>query len=99
VRVIQTSEFGPGGAAPKVLLLAPPPVARLTRFAETFDGAPEKSLRLGTEYRLIAEARGCAFIDTASVITSSDVDGIHLDADQLPRLAAAVHAQVIETLS
>ncbi|MDA3948977.1 MAG: SGNH/GDSL hydrolase family protein [Spirochaeta sp.] len=99
VRVIQTSEFGPGGTAPEVLLLAPPPVAQLTRFADTFAGAPEKSLHLGTEYRLIAEARGCPFLDTASVIASSDLDGIHLDADQLPRLAAAVHEQVIAALS
>jgi len=99
VRVIQTCEYGPGGASPKALLVPPPPVARLTRFAETFFGAPEKSRRLGTEYRLIAEARGCDFLDTASVIASSDVDGIHLDAEQLPRLAAAGHGKVIAALA
>lgn len=98
IHAIQTSEFGPGAAAPSVLLLAPPPVARLTRFAHMFAGAQEKSRALGEEYRVIAAERGCAFLDTATVIRSSDVDGIHFDEDQLPLLAEAILARVREIL-
>ena len=90
VRVVQYSETGPNGSAPRVLLLAPPPLATLTGFAQTFVGAPEKSRGLASEYRGVAEARGCDFLDTGTVIVSSEADGIHFDADQLPKLARAV---------
>jgi lysophospholipase L1-like esterase len=99
VHTIQTSEFGPHKGVPEVLLLAPPPVAQLTDFAQMFAGAQEKSLLLGAEYRRVAEERTCAFLDTAAVIRSSDVDGIHLDADQLPLLAEAVRARVVSILT
>ncbi|MFA7566861.1 MAG: SGNH/GDSL hydrolase family protein [Alkalispirochaeta sp.] len=95
VQVVQTCEFGPAGAAPKVLLLAPPPVGRLTEFGEIFAGAVEKSRGLGEAYRLIAREKRCGFLDTAGVIRSSDVDGIHLDAVQLSLLAEAVKDAVL----
>jgi lysophospholipase L1-like esterase len=38
---------GPEGRPPKVLLVAPPPVARLTGFAENLDGAAQKTPVLG----------------------------------------------------
>ena len=98
VHTIQESDTGPGGAAPEVLLLAPPPVAKLTAFAETFEGASEKSRKLGAAYAAIATERGCAFLDTADTIHSSDVDGIHFDADQLPNLADAV-ARLVRDLT
>ncbi len=94
IQTIQTSEYGPGGASPEVLLLAPPPVAKLTEFAEIFAGAEDKSQGIGEAYRLVAEERSCRFLDTATVIRSSDVDGIHFDADQLPLLADAVAGEI-----
>jgi hypothetical protein len=39
VQIVQKSETGRGGSAPQVLLLAPPPVAKLTGFVERFEGA------------------------------------------------------------
>jgi lysophospholipase L1-like esterase len=95
VKHIQYSESGPGGKAPQVLVIAPPPLGRLTDFAESFSGGSEKSRTLGAEYKKIAIERGCAFLDAQTVIRSSDVDGIHFDADQLPLLAAAVKKAVM----
>lgn len=99
VHTIQTSEFGPAGEAPKVLLLAPPPVEQLGDFAEMFAGSREKSRRLGQEYRAVAEERRCAFLDTSTVIRCSDVDGIHFDPDQLPLLAEAIRDRVVKLLT
>lgn len=99
VHLIQTSGFGPGDDAPHVLLLAPPPPARLTDLAEMFTGGREKSLKLAGEYRAVAADLGCAFLDTGTVIRSSDTDGIHFDADQLPLLAEAVRTKVAEILA
>jgi len=99
VKHIQASESGSGGLAPKVLIIAPPPLGRLDDFAESFSGGSEKSRSLGARYRIIADERGCAFLDASTVIRSSDVDGIHFDADQLPLLASALKEIVVDVLS
>ncbi len=91
---ILRSGCGPGGGAPMVLLVAPPPVGRLTDMAEMFEGAGEKSGRFAGHYRRFAERYGCAFLDAGEVIVSSDVDGIHLEADEHRKLGEAVAARV-----
>ena len=63
-----------------------------------FAGADEKSLHLGKYYGEVAEVYGCAFLNAGDVIVSSPVDGIHFDADQLPKLAHAVAGRVREML-
>jgi lysophospholipase L1-like esterase len=93
VDLIQKSAAGPGGKAPRVLLLAPPPVARLTDFAEMFEGAGPKSLKFSAHYRRVAQEHGCAFLDTADVVVSSDLDGIHLEASEHRKLGKAVAAR------
>ena len=82
---------GPDGDPPKILLVAPPPVAKLTGYAEMFEGAAEKSRLLGARFRAVAERERVAFLDAGSVIRCSDLDGIHYEADQhelLGRVAA-----------
>ena len=96
VEVVQKSRAGPGGDAPPLLLLAPPPVGRLTAFAEMFEGAEAKSKLLGRHFRSVAEAYGCAFFDTSEVIVSSDVDGIHLDPGEHEKLGKAVPTTGLE---
>ncbi|MDY0091273.1 MAG: SGNH/GDSL hydrolase family protein [Candidatus Vecturithrix sp.] len=97
VSMAQCSETGPGGQAPKVLLLAPPPVAKLTEFAEMFEGSEEKSQKLGKYYHQVVQELGCAFLDTSDVIVSSNVDGIHFDLDQHRKLGKKV-AEIVRTL-
>ena len=82
---------GPDGAPPKILLIAPPPIAKLTGYAEMFEGGQEKSLLLGQRYRDVAEREGVASLDAGQVIRCSDLDGIHYEAGQheLLRRAAA----------
>ena len=96
VQIVQKSETGREGGAPRVLLLAPPPVVKLTGFAEMFEGAEAKSRRFAEHYARVAEERGCAFLDTGQVIVSSDLDGIHLEASEQEKLGVAVAAKVQE---
>jgi len=99
VGMIQSSAFGPAGAAPKVLLIAPPPTyVDGTMFADMFAGADEKSANLWKRYSLVAQEYGCAFLDAGQVIQSGRLDGIHFAADALPRLGAAVAAAVKQVL-
>ena len=79
--------------------MAPPPVGKLTVFADMFEGAEAKSRQLGRYYRRVAAAQGCAFFDTSSVIVSSDVDGIHLEKSEHTKLAQAVATKVRELYS
>ena len=96
--MVLRSGCGPEGGAPVVLLVAPPPVGRLTEMAQMFEGSEEKSLEFSGHYRRFAEQSGCEFLDAAEVIVSSDVDGIHLDAGEHRKLGEAVAARIREVL-
>ena len=98
VDIVARSETGPGEGAPRVLLIAPPPFAQLSDFAEMFDGGTAKSQTLSHHFRLVAEERGCALLDASEVIVSSDVDGIHLDLSEHRKLGEAVAARVRQML-
>jgi lysophospholipase L1-like esterase len=78
--VIAGSDTGRTHAAPPVLLVCPPPLAKLSAWAEMFEGGAEKSRKLAALYAEIAGARGCAFLDAGSVVRTSDLDGIHMEA-------------------
>lgn len=99
VQTVRKGETGPGGSAPQVLLLAPPPVAKLTGFAVMFEGAERKSRRFAERYARVAQERGRVFLDTGQVIISSDLDGIHLAVSEQKRLGEAVAARVRELLA
>ena len=94
VKIAQSSGFGPNGGVPEVLLLAPPPIAKLTGFADMFEGAAEKSRELGRHFAAVAEELGCQFLDAGKVVRSSDVDGIHIEPEEQVKLGRAVGAEV-----
>lgn len=81
VRLIQRSEAGDGGAAPKVLVVAPPPLLEIDWFGQMFLGGAEKSKHLGKLFREAAKRAGVAFLDAGAIIESSTVDGIHFESD------------------
>ena len=93
---ILRSGCGPAGGAPAVLLISPPPVGRLTEMAEMFGGSAEKSARFAGHYRHFAGQSGCEFLDAGAVIASSDLDGIHFEADEHRKLGEAVAARIGE---
>ena len=90
---------GPNGAPPKILLVAPPPLAKLTAFAEMFQGAAEKSRALGARYREIAERHKVGFVDAGEFIACSPLDGIHYEADQHAILGRVLAEAVRMTLA
>lgn len=98
LRAISYSGAGRNGQPPRVLLLAPPPTATLSNFAEMFEGAGPKSLLLGQHYRVVAEQYHAAFLDTATIIRTSDIDGIHLELPEHARLGRAVAQEVLSLI-
>lgn len=97
VDIVKKIDCGRNGKPPRVLLLAPPPLGKLTEKAEMFEVAPEKSRKFSQHYRAIAEEHGCDFFDTSTVIKSSDIDGIHLEKKDHATLAKAV-AKVVQNM-
>ncbi|MGD2164233.1 MAG: SGNH/GDSL hydrolase family protein [Anaerolineae bacterium] len=97
VDIVQRSEAGRGGRAPRVLLVAPPPLGRLTDFAGMYIGAPEKSRNFSQQFRRVAEEFGCPLMDASEVVVSSDVDGVHLEASEHQKLGEAI-AAVIQSI-
>jgi lysophospholipase L1-like esterase len=81
---------GPGGGTPQVLLIAPPPVAKLTDYDEMLAGAEEKSRRFARHFPTYAAWYGVPVLDAGAVIRSSDLDGIHFEADEHRKLGEAV---------
>jgi lysophospholipase L1-like esterase len=98
VEIVQKSDCGPQNRPPQALLMAPPPIAKLTEYTEMFEGAEAKSHQFAAHYRRVAQEYGCAFLDAGQVITSSDLDGIHFDVGEHKKLGLAVAARVREIL-
>lgn len=89
VRVVKASEAGPGGAAPGVLLVAPPPIIEVGCLAGMFAGGAAKSQGLAAEIAAAARRMGVPFLDAGRVVAVSPIDGIHYDAEANPALAEA----------
>lgn len=92
--LVRRSETGPGGAAPTVLLVCPPPVGPFAASADLYEGAEEKSRALPREFARAAAAVRVPWMDAGEVIATSALDGWHLEASQHRLLGAAVAAEV-----
>ncbi|MFN8373778.1 MAG: SGNH/GDSL hydrolase family protein [Anaerolineae bacterium] len=94
VNIMRTSMAGLNGGAPKILLLCPPPLARLDLFAGMFEGGDVTSRGLAGYFERVASNTGCGFLDVGKVLVSSEVDGIHFDLSEHTKLGKAVAAKV-----
>jgi lysophospholipase L1-like esterase len=98
IEIAQQSRCGLNGNCPDILIMAPPPLGKLTEWAETFQGGVEKSKRLAEYYESVASAYGCLFLDTSTVIQSSKLDGLHYDPEDHQKLGLAVADIVVENI-
>jgi len=96
--IIAHSDAGLDGKPPGGLLVAPPPLAKLSGFGPMFEGGSEKSKSFAPLFRELATARGCPFIDAGAIIRSSDRDGIHWEAAEHRKLGDAVAREVVKIL-
>jgi lysophospholipase L1-like esterase len=90
IEIVQASGSGRNGSAPAILVMAPPPLGRLTEYADMFTGGLEKSKQLAKRYKEFADEYDVAFFDTSSVVKTSDIDGIHWEKDAHAALGRAV---------
>ena len=80
VGAIRQAPIEPGMPVPPILIVAPPPVSVPSGLmAEKFAGAAERARGAAEAYRRVADELGCSFFDGGLVISTSPVDGVHLD--------------------
>jgi lysophospholipase L1-like esterase len=83
VSAIRTAPIEPGMPVPQILVVAPPAIqAPKGPIAPKFEGGESRCLGLAAAYRNVCKEVGCHFFDAGSVITTSKLDGVHLDAEQ-----------------
>ena len=98
VNTIQLSACGPNGKSPKVLVLCPPPLGKLTHFQAIYAASSiEQSWTLAEHYKKIAELYQCNFFDAGSIIQSSDRDGLHFEEESSIILGKAL-VKVVEDI-
>ncbi|TCS36007.1 lysophospholipase L1-like esterase [Paucimonas lemoignei] len=98
VSAIRNAPIEPGMPVPPVLVVAPPPMQTPKGpIAPKFHGGEVKSVGLAEAYRTVCIESTCHFFDAGSVISSSTIDGIHLDPDQHMTLGKKM-ADVVSTL-
>lgn len=99
LQLVKTCNKGPSLKHPKILLIAPPSLIFIPNLNNLFNlDSIQKSECLRDEYRRLAEQEDCNFLDAASCVTVSTIDGIHLDDTACEKLGHKI-AQVIELMS
>jgi len=99
VAEIRHAPIEPGMLIPPILVVSPPPIQNPRgAIASKFLGAEEKCEGLAEAYRKVADDLGCHFFDSATVTSSSKVDGVHLDAEQHLIAGKAIAAVVAPLL-
>ena len=99
VQVVKTSEAGEGGAAPAVVVVAPPPLGDMPDEVEPeYRGGGPKSRELAGLYAQVAKKHGCAFLDAGRHLAPDPVDGVHIDAEGHRLLAEALAPILIRLL-
>lgn len=96
VDVVRTSGCGANGGVPEVVLVCPPPLGRVPQSQADFAGGWEKSRELAAAYDDVARRRSCGLVDAGAHISTSDVDGVHLDREAHAVLGSVVAQAVGE---
>lgn len=81
---------GPDGTAPRLLIVAPPPIMERGPFERDEPGAHATSLGMGAAIGVAAARLGTAFLDLDGVVTCDPADGVHYDADGHAAIARAI---------
>ena len=97
ITAIQESKFGPGGSAPKVVMICPPPTVKSEAFTHIFGESTELSKKLEPFYRQLAKECGAIFFNAGSCVKTSVADGIHFEREGHLALAEAM-AEVVRKL-
>lgn len=98
---IRAGGYGPHGACPEILLMAPirlHPDMEKGWLGEEFCGGLEKDAQLGAYLEKAAKDAGVHFFNAGEFITAHPADGIHMDETGHAIMAEKVYEKIIEIL-
>jgi len=98
IEVINESGTGPDGLKPQILLLAPPIITTNLSYSEEFRNSYHKSLKLPDLYAKVALEYKCEFLDTSTIIVTSELDGVHPNIGQHLKLGNVISKRVKKIL-
>jgi lysophospholipase L1-like esterase len=99
IQIIRQAPIEPEMPTPEILIIAPPVITKPKgAIANKFKDAEKRCIGLAKDLETIAENNNTHFFDSNTVITSSVIDGIHLDEGQhliLGKAAAEAALKII----
>lgn len=96
VKIAESSETGAAEKGPKILLISPPRIRKLSEeLLQQCHGDPTKSKGFSKLFRELAKSRKLFFLDAAKIVEPSPVDGVHLDEEGQLLLGKAIGAKVL----
>lgn len=90
VNIIRASIAGPGGRAPQVMVICPPPTEEIGDLGDIFAGSAATSRQLPVAFAKMARRLKVPLVDAGKIITVSPVDGIHYEAEAQVKLGQAI---------
>ena len=96
IKIISQTPCGTGGVPPKILLIAPPPIGKLSAFEGMFEGGLAKSKKFKKYYKTLSESKKCYFLDAGKIVKSSDIDGIHWEPKEHKKFAVDMSKKIKE---
>ena len=95
--IVRNSPIEPGMPVPEIMIVCPPLIADPRGdMASKFHGAEKKCSGLPVEYEKVASELSVLYFNANTIIGTSQVDGVHLDANQHEMLGKALAGAVIE---
>ncbi|MEO6299605.1 MAG: SGNH/GDSL hydrolase family protein [Paracoccaceae bacterium] len=79
INIIRASTAGPEGAAPKVMVVCPPPIIEVGDLGDIFADGAAKSQGLSATFTKMAARLNVHLVDAGTLIAVSHVDGIHYE--------------------
>ena len=81
---------------PQILLISPTLIGStiMPDEEEFFEQAREKSLQFAEHYEKVASGLGVHFLDAAKIVTASEGEGVHWDADQHVKFGEELSARI-----
>ena len=100
VNAIRQAPIEPGMRYPRIIVIAPPPIQSAKgEMADKFLDAARKAVGLPAALASVALETQCEFFDAGKIITTSKIDGVHLDQDQHLKLGTALAPIVANVLN
>jgi lysophospholipase L1-like esterase len=95
VKLVKACNKGIEQKPPKILIIAPPPIIQSSTLQDQYDFTSiEKSNNISHAFQQVARVEDCAFLDAASLVIPSTIDGVHLDESGNKLLGHAVANRV-----